>query len=284
MPYRYFIKLSFDGTYFCGWQRQPNGNTVQALLEDALRLIAGISGGVTGCGRTDAGVHARLFFAHFDTEKIISSTDQLAYKMNRYLPPSIAIQGILPVLPGCNARFSASSREYKYAIARKKDPFLLSEAYLLTNALDIGLMNAAAETLLKYHDFQCFSKTHTQVKTFLCDISYAKWEESNQNLIFTIRAERFLRNMVRAIVGTLLDVGRQKVSLDEFHLILQSQNRSKAGYSVPAKGLTLTDVVYPPSAFSEEPVWFPSESAQAFKSDGPAGTNFQVDSDNDSCE
>ena len=262
MPYRYFIQLSFDGSGYCGWQAQPQALTVQSALEDALSVVSGIAGHVTGCGRADTGVSASVFYAHLDVEHPIKNPDRLSFKLNSYLPPSIAIHGIFPVHPGGHARFSAISREYTYLIITRKDPFLASTSYRLPVAPDLQRMNQAALALLDHKDFQCFSKSRSQVKTFLCNISEARWEQQGHKLIFTIRADRFLRNMVRAVAGTLLDVGRGRTSLEEFLSILESRNRSRAGYSVPAKGLTLTDVVYPRELFSDEPEWFDNSDSR----------------------
>ncbi len=256
MPYRYFIQLCYDGTGYCGWQSQPNALTVQAVIENALEVVSGNPSPVTGCGRTDTGVSASAFYAHFDAQEPIQSTHQLAYKLNSFLPPDVAVQRIFPVSPGSHARFSAISREYKYQVITRKDPFLVSAAYQLPFEPDVERMNKAAAIVQEYHDFQCFSKSRTGVKTYLCSISEAKWEQKDHKLLFTIRSDRFLRNMVRAIVGTLLDVGKGRKTPDDLHAILQSRNRSRAGYSVPAKGLTLSDVVYPSDIFTENPVWF----------------------------
>jgi tRNA pseudouridine38-40 synthase len=269
MAFRYFIKLSFDGTEYCGWQRQPNGVAVQELLEKGLRLIMGFAGSVTGCGRTDAGVSAAIFYAHFDVEKAMDDPEAIVYKLNRFLPPTIAISGIQSVFPEAHARFSAISREYKYRIITEKDPFLFSTAYLLSDKLDVDAMNKGARILLEHSDFECFSKTRTQVKTFNCALSYAHWELSGHELVFCIRADRFLRNMVRAIVGTLLDIGRHKITVEQLVDILESKDRSRAGYSVPAKGLTLSNILYPDALFSESPVFF-NQLSDRFFDRGPS--------------
>jgi tRNA pseudouridine38-40 synthase len=261
MGYRYFLQLSYSGAAYGGWQIQPNAATVQDFVESGLTKITGLRDHVTGCGRTDAGVHASTFYAHFDSETVFSedALSQLVLRLNRFLPHDIAITGIKPVIPGAHARFSALWREYEYLIIRKKDPFYYSQAYFVHGNLDIEMMNTCASMLLGRHDFKSFSKVHTQVNNFFCDIHVARWDDDGHFLKFTIRADRFLRNMVRAIVGTLLDAGRGKISAAEFQQIIDSQNRSAAGYSVPAKGLTLTGIGYPDEVFSNEPVFFSPE-------------------------
>lgn len=260
MPYRYFIQLAYDGSGFSGWQIQPNALTIQECLEQALQLISGYTAGLTGCGRTDSGVHARIYYAHFDPEKALHNPEQLRYKLNRFLSPAIAIQAIRPVHPGMHARFSAIRREYRYSIARGKDPFLYPYSHLYTGPLDVEVMNKGAAMLTEYSDFQCFSKVRTQVANFQCKLYQATWIDTGHVLEFRIEADRFLRNMVRAIVGTLLDVGRGRVDLDDLRSILESRDRRRAGVSVPAKGLTLWDVQYPLDCFSEKPLWFSYDS------------------------
>ena len=264
MAYRYFIRLAYNGFAYGGWQIQPNATTVQELIDKGLVAIAGFNPSVTGCGRTDAGVNASSFYAHFDHKEAFSpdGLKQLAYRINRFLPQDIVVFEIQPVLPGAHARYSALWREYEYLILRHKDPFNFHHAYFVHGDLDIEKMNICSALLLGKHDFQCFSKVNTQVNNYLCDIKVATWIEKDHMLIFTIRADRFLRNMVRAIVGTLLDVGRGKISLDEFQRIIDSHDRGKAGYSVPAKGLTLTGVGYPEEIFSDKPVFFSPESCE----------------------
>lgn len=264
MAYRYFIKLAYNGSAYSGWQIQPNTATVQQLICNGLNSIASVRGGITGCGRTDTGVHASAFYAHFDHEDAFSTgeLELLSFRLNRFLPQDIVVFKIIPVLPGAHARFSALGREYEYMIIRQKDPFNFHHAYFVHGDLDIEMMNKCAALMEGRHDFQCFSKVNTQVNNFFCNIQIARWIEQDHKLKFTIRADRFLRNMVRAIVGTLLDVGRGKISPDEFQQIINSHNRSKAGYSVPAKGLTLTGVGYPEEIFSDKPVFFSPESCE----------------------
>ena len=264
MAYRYFLHLAYEGTAYGGWQIQPNATTVQQWIDRGLEAIGGVKNSVTGCGRTDAGVSASSFFAHFDHEEPLSAVtlEQLVFRLNRFLPQDIVVFGIKPVIQGAHARYSATWREYEYLIIRQKDPFNFHKAYFVHGNLDIKKMNACSVLLSGRHDFQCFSKVNTQVNNYFCDISAAQWIEKDHMLKLTIRADRFLRNMVRAIVGTLLDVGRGKISIEEFQQILDSHDRGKAGYSVPAKGLTLTGVGYPAEIFSNKPVYFSPESSE----------------------
>ncbi len=258
MAYRYFIQLAYNGSAYAGWQLQPNAISVQHWVEKGLLLIAGNKNGVTGCGRTDAGVHARIFYAHFDAEVPYTCDEltQISYKLNRFLPQDIVIFTISPVVPGSHARFSALWREYEYLIIKYKDPFNFQHAFLEPAKLDLDAMNLCSGLLLGRHDFQCFSKVHTQVNNYFCDVQSAKWEEQGHSLKFTIRADRFLRNMVRAIVGTVLDVGKGKISVADFQNIINSHDRGEAGYSVPAKGLTLTGISYPTDIFASEPIFY----------------------------
>jgi tRNA pseudouridine38-40 synthase len=264
MTYRYFLKLAYNGSAYGGWQSQPNAVTVQQLIENGLQTVAGSHRKVTGCGRTDAGVNASIFYAHFDHDEAFSTEQltQLSFRLNRFLPLDIVIDSIKPVSSGAHARFSALWREYEYVIIRQKDPFRYMDSYFVNGVLDIEMMNQCASMLIGRHDFECFSKTHTQVNNFFCTIEHAQWIENEHILKFSIRADRFLRNMVRAIVGTLLDVGRGKISQPEFRKIIESHNRSAAGYSVPARGLTLTGIGYPDEIFSESPVYFAEEEYQ----------------------
>jgi tRNA pseudouridine38-40 synthase len=189
MPYRYFIQLAFDGAGFSGWQMQPNALTVQSVIEQGIGMIAGVFTGVTGCGRTDAGVHARLFYAHFDVDEPLKNPEQLAFKLNRFLPPSIAIHAIVPVIPGSHSRFSAIWREYRYTLISKKDPFLFSRASLVAGTLDLDLMNRGAQLLLEYPDFECFSKVKTQVSNFNCRILEAEWMAIDHVMEFHVFSE-----------------------------------------------------------------------------------------------
>lgn len=242
---RYFVQLSYKGTNYHGWQVQPNAITVQEVLNKAFSTILRKQIDLTGCGRTDTGVHASFFVAHFDVENEITNTEKLKFSLNNFLPFDIAIQKIYRVADDLHARFSALSREYRYYISTQKNPFSRESAYYFHRPLNVNLMNEAAKLLFNYKDFTSFSKLHTDVKTNNCTILHAKWEKSDNKLVFTVKADRFLRNMVRAIVGTLLEVGLEKISLQEFKSIIESKNRSKAGVSVPAQGLFLTKVEYP---------------------------------------
>ena len=243
---RYFIEIAYNGKNYHGWQMQPNEVTVQEVLEKTMTTILREEIKVMGAGRTDAGVHAKQLFAHFDFDKIENITE-LQFKLNSFLPKDISVQSIFQVKEDKHARFDALEREYEYIITLKKNPFLEDFAHLIHYRPNIDLMNEAANELLNYKNFQCFSRSNTDVKTYNCKIEKAYWKEENSQLIFTISADRFLRNMVRAIVGTLIDVGFEKTSLEDFHEIIKSKDRSKAGTSAPAKGLYLTKVVYPES-------------------------------------
>ena len=245
---RYFIELSYDGTHYHGWQLQPNAVSIQEVLNKAFSTILRQPIYTTGCGRTDAGVHARQFFAHFDVDTIDDgawSMDKVFRSVNYLLPTDIAIKQIFPVRADANARFDATLRSYEYHIHFHKDPFKAGYSRLLRDRPDITLMNQAADIIREYLDFSCFSKSNTQVKTNNCKISRAEWVETDGGIIFHISADRFLRNMVRAIVGTLLMVGRAEIAPDDVRAIIESKNRSKAGTSVPACGLYLTEVRYP---------------------------------------
>ena len=246
---RYFIYLSYNGKNYCGWQIQPNGITIQQKLEEDLSILLREQIAVTGAGRTDSGVHATYMTAHFDSEKEIDCL-LLSNKLNKILPADIAVSKIVEVKPDAHARFDASSRTYKYYVTTKKNPFRGNFTYRVPFALDFELMNQAAETLFNYQDFTSFSKLHTDTKTNNCEIMYAKWEATEDDIyVFTIQANRFLRNMVRAIVGTLFEVGRGKISIDDFKKIIEEKNRNIAGTSVPAHALFLVDVGYPNEIF-----------------------------------
>jgi tRNA pseudouridine38-40 synthase len=248
MP-RYFIHLAYDGTAYHGWQIQPNGITVQQVLNDALSTILRQPLMAHGAGRTDTGVHARQFYAHFDPEQSFSSEEckQLVFSLNGILPEDIAVYEVFPVKPDSHARFSAISRTYEYIISQHKDPFLVNRAWFNTRQLDIDLMNLGAAILPEYDDFACFSKSNTQVNTYRCRITQAAWKKDGNLLKFTITADRFLRNMVRAIVGTLTELGLKKITLDDLIKIIESGDRKMAGFSVPAQGLYLTKIQYPDS-------------------------------------
>ncbi|WP_304346796.1 tRNA pseudouridine(38-40) synthase TruA [Capnocytophaga leadbetteri] len=247
---RYFIEFSYNGKNYHGWQLQPKAITVQGVLQNALTTILREEISVIGAGRTDSGVHALQMFAHFDTERELS--DDLVRKLNAFLPYDIAVHSIRAVKTDAHARFDALKRTYQYHISIEKSPFRYDYSMPLTLSLNVDVMNEAAQILFDYTDFQCFSKTHTDVKTFNCKIYEAHWAIVGSELVFTITADRFLRNMVRAIVGTLINVGLQKLSLTGFEDIIISKSRSKAGASVPACGLFLTQVIYPEEIFLQK--------------------------------
>jgi tRNA pseudouridine38-40 synthase len=241
---RFFLEIMYDGTNYHGWQVQPNSSTVQEQIENALSTVLGQKLSVMGAGRTDTGVHAKQFFAHFDCD-ISLDTNSVIYRLNSFLANDISIKDLKMVKKDAHSRFDASSRTYEYIIHTSKNPFYNNRAWFFHKPLDVDLMNRAAQCLFNFSDFTSFSKLHTQTKTNNCIIKKAVWECVDDTLLFTIEADRFLRNMVRAIVGTLLEIGQGKISLDDFVEIIQSKDRSKAGISVPAHGLYLTEVKYP---------------------------------------
>ncbi len=241
---RYFIHFAYNGTNYHGWQIQPNAVSVQSTLTTAMETILRCSIALTGAGRTDTGVHAKKMIAHFDLETSIADSKQLVSQLNNLLPNDISIYSIEEVAPDAHARFDAISRTYKYYITRSKNPFLHEFSEKITYPLDLDKMNEAAFTLFDYIDFTSFSKLHTDAKTNNCKIKQALWEQKGDFLIFTIQADRFLRNMVRAIVGTLIEVGRGKMTVDEFRQIIEKKDRCAAGSSAPAQGLFLFDVEY----------------------------------------
>ncbi len=241
---RYFIELSYNGKAYHGWQNQPKDISVQEVIEHALSTIFKKIIAIVGAGRTDTGVHALQMFAHFDTDAKFNEED-LVFKLNSFLPNDISISQIFKVKPESHARFNAVSRTYKYRISLKKNAFNFENAYYLSKQLDLFKMNEASKLLLQYKDFQCFSKSNTDVKTYNCKISRADWYIENDELHFIIKADRFLRNMVRAIVGTMINIGVGKIEVSDLHDIIKSKNRSEAGYSVPAHALYLTEVEYP---------------------------------------
>ncbi len=245
---KYFLQFSYNGKAYHGWQNQPNAISVQEVLEKAFATLLREKVSLVGAGRTDAGVHAKQMFAHFEIDPIQDVKD-LKYKLNAILPEDIAVQEIIHVSKEAHARFDAVSRTYEYWITQRKDPFYKDGAHYVKQDIEIERMNEAALLLLEHDDFECFSKSNTDVYTYLCDITAANWVIEDDLLIFTITANRFLRNMVRAIVGTLLDVGVGKSNIDDVKAIINSKNRSNAGTSVPAKGLYLTQVIYPKSTF-----------------------------------
>jgi len=241
---RYFIEFSYNGKAYHGWQNQPNATTVQEILEESLSILLKEKVNVYGAGRTDKGVHALQMFAHFDTG-IVFEINTTVFKLNRLLPKDISIDNIFLVHNEAHARFDALSRQYKYRITNKKNVFSYENAYYFKPDLDIVKMNEAAKLLFEYEDFQCFSRSNTDVKTYDCTIMKAEWTRDNNELIFTIKANRFLRNMVRAIVGTFINIGLGKLEVEELHTIIKSKNRSKSGASVPGYALYLSEIEYP---------------------------------------
>lgn len=250
---RYFVVLDYNGTPFHGWQYQPNAVSVQEVLDKAFSLILKETIALTGCGRTDTGVHAKNYVAHFDSNAHnLENNADLVHKLNRFLPKEIVIQYIKQMHPEAHSRFDAISRTYQYFVAQQKDPFQYSYSYHYALPLNVSLMNEAATKLFSYVDFTSFSKVDTDVKTNNCKIMEAYWQETEHQLIFTIKADRFLRNMVRAIVGTLLEVGREKLTIEEFRQIIEAKDRCKAGHSAKAQALFLMNVEYPYSIIAKK--------------------------------
>lgn len=249
---RYFIKLGYKGTAFHGWQYQPNAVAVQELVNKAFSTVLRKDIDVLGAGRTDTGVHAEQMYAHFDFDTPFDK-NELIYKANAILPDAIVIHDILRVKDEAHARFDALRRSYEYRIYKGKNPFFIDLSWQIINKkLNSSKMNSAAEILLTYTDFKCFSRSNTDVKTYNCKIFNAEWKEEGEWLIFYISADRFLRNMVRAIVGTLVEIGTGKTTIDQLKEIIESKDRKNAGPSAPAQGLFLTEVVYPKTLFIDE--------------------------------
>jgi len=249
--FRYLVQLSYNGAKYCGWQIQPNGVTVQEVLNDCFSKVLKENVMLTGAGRTDTGVHASYFVAHFDLENEITQIPPLIWKLNSFLPKDIAIQQIRSVSTDFHSRFDAISRTYQYFIHIEKNPFLTTTSWYCHFPIDMQKMNEAASILFDFEDFTSFSKLHTDVKTNNCEIMIANWERKNQQMVFTIKANRFLRNMVRAITGSLVDVGRSKITADQFRKIIEKKDRSVAGTSAPAHGLFLTNIEYPENKFED---------------------------------
>jgi tRNA pseudouridine38-40 synthase len=254
MKTRYFIFISYKGTSYHGWQIQPNSVTVQQILEEAVSVVLNEKISTIGAGRTDTGVHATFFCAHFESiSPDLTESWNLIFRLNQYLPSDISVSSIRKVVPDANARYSAVSRTYKYYISKIKDPFFDNSSWYLHGKTDIIEMNKACEILLHHSDFTSFSRLHSGAKSNICKIYYACWEESDNRLTFTIKADRFLRNMVRAIVGTMIDIGFGKIDLKEFEEIILAKDRCEAGKSAPAKGLFLVDIEYPEEIFAPLP-------------------------------
>ena len=241
---KYLLKIEYEGTNFVGWQYQKNGISIQDVLQKIFLKVLKEKIIVNGAGRTDAGVHASQIFAHFDADAVLDAKE-MVYKLNSILPKSIAVRKVFRVTDDAHARFHATKRSYQYKIITHKDPFLHEYTHLIKQPLAVDKMNQAAKILLDYTNFKCFSKVKTEVNTFNCDITFAEWTYDNGQLVFSISADRFLRNMVRAIVGTLLHIGLGKLEVNAIHDIIKSEDRGEAGVSVPAQGLYLTEVCYP---------------------------------------
>jgi tRNA pseudouridine38-40 synthase len=249
---RYFVKLAYNGTDFHGWQIQPGTSSIQEEIEGKLSTILQENTSILGCGRTDAGVHAKEFFAHFDSDNIGIELDLLVHKMNTMLHAHVAIQSINPVAPESHARFDAIKRSYEYHISKTKDPFGELLTYKLSADLNLDSMNKACQLLLGEQDFTSFCKAKAENHTKVCTVFGSNWKKEGNRLVFRITANRYLRNMVRAIVGTMLDIGQGKMEVEELKSIITSQDRTRAGRSVPAHGLYLSKVEYPSEIFSAE--------------------------------
>lgn len=249
---RYFFEISYHGARYHGWQTQKNAVGVQAIVEQSLSVLLGQPTAIVGSGRTDTGVHCRQQFFHADLPGDTLPPDLLV-RLNSFLPPDIAIHSIRPVQPDAHARYDARLRAYEYHITRVKDPIRMGLAYYYFRPLDIGHMNEAAACLIGHHDFQSFSKVHTNVHHFLCEVKSAHWHQHETLLVFSIEANRFLRGMVRALVGTLLEVGSGRMTTPGFQQVVAGKDRSKAGMNVPAEGLFLSRVEYPQDIFLNAP-------------------------------
>ncbi|HEX7905075.1 MAG TPA: tRNA pseudouridine(38-40) synthase TruA [Chitinophagaceae bacterium] len=246
---RYFLEVSYKGTNYSGFQVQENANTIQAEIEKAFTILQRDKIVMTGSSRTDAGVHALQNFFHFDYEGEINP--HFIYKMNAILPGDIVAKKLLPVTSDLHSRFDAVSREYKYFIYRHKDPFLKDRAFFFPYKVDLNLLQQAAAILTDYNDFTSFSKRNTQVKTFQCQVFQSLWLQEDGCLVYNVKADRFLRGMVRALTATMLGIGRGKISLDEFKRVIEAKDCTKASFAVPANGLFLVEVSYPDGSFDK---------------------------------
>ena len=244
---RYFMYLVYNGTNYCGWQIQPNGLSIQEVIEKSLATLLRISTPIVGAGRTDAGVHARQMMAHFEAD--VQDIALLTNKLNRILPNDIVIYKIVRVKEDAHARFDATSRLYRYYLTTQKDPFMYPYKYKVHGNIDVEMMDKCSQVLFEYIDFTSFSKLHTDVKTNDCKITCAQWKQEGKDYIFTIQANRFLRNMVRAIVGTLLEAGRGKLDEAGMRRIIEAKDRNVAGFSVPGNALFLEEIDYPDHIF-----------------------------------
>jgi tRNA pseudouridine38-40 synthase len=240
---RYFIELAYKGTQYHGWQYQPDANSVQETVNKALTVLLKTPIDIVGAGRTDTGVHAKKMYAHFDSE-IEIDRKKLVHKLNSFLPKDIVIFDVIPVADDAHARFDATKRTYEYHIHTFKDAFENEGSWLHQLPLDLDKMNEACQILFQHNDFECFSKTNSDVRTFNCVIFEAHWKQLDKQIVFTIAADRFLRNMVRAIVGTMINIGLGKINLEDFEKIIASKDRGQAGFSAPAHGLYLTQIHY----------------------------------------
>lgn len=247
---RYFMYLAYNGANYCGWQIQPNGLSVQEVIEKSLSTLLRMPITIVGAGRTDAGVHAREMAAHFEAE--VQDVTLLTNKLNRILPKDIVVYKIVRVKEDAHARFDATSRLYRYYLTTQKDPFMYPYKYKVHGSIDIEMMNKCSRILFEYIDFTSFSKLHTDVKTNDCKIIHAQWEQQGEDYVFTIQANRFLRNMVRAVVGTLLEAGRGKLDEAGMRRVIEAKDRAVAGLSVPAHALFLEEIEYPPHIFEVE--------------------------------
>ena len=250
VPVRYFLQLAYNGKNYFGWQRQPEQISVQEVLEQSLSTLLRNPIDIVGAGRTDSGVHAKKMYAHFDFDNPLPT--DLVQRLNSFLPKDIVVYAIHLMKEDAHARFDATARTYHYFVQKGKDPFSFDFAWQIWQELDVEKMNEASKELIGTKDFSSFAKLHTDVKTHICDVKYAQWEIQGTKLKFTITADRFLRNMVRAVVGTLVDVGKGKIDLEQFKQIIEQKDRSFASGSAPAEGLFLADVVYPKSIFADE--------------------------------
>lgn len=241
---RYFIEFAYNGKQYHGWQYQPNAKTVQETINNALSVLFNKTIDLMGAGRTDSGVHAKQMYAHFDIDRELDTTFWIP-KLNAYLPKDIVVYAIIPIHEKAHARFDATRRSYEYHIHSYKDAFENEGSWYFQQKLDVNLMNKASLLLLGHNDFKCFSKSNTEVNTYNCVVFEAFWIQNGTRLVFTISADRFLRNMVRAIVGTLINIGLHKINCADFNTIIKNRDRGNAGFSVPAHGLYLTKVIYP---------------------------------------
>lgn len=257
MAYRYFLQCSFKGTTFNGWQVQLNAPSVQEALEKGFSTLLRTKIELTGAGRTDTGVHAKRYFAHFELENPFIDKKDFLYRLNRVIPYEIAVQQIFEVKESAHARFDALSRSYEYQIITEKDPFEKDYCWYISVPLDLEIMNDACSILKENTDFSSFCKLHSDNKTNICHIAHAYWLQQGNLIIFHIKADRFLRNMVRAIVGTMVEIGLGKITLEDFKLIIDSKNRNKAGCSAPAQGLFFTDAEYP------EDIWLDKQNKES---------------------